>query len=409
MHIFTSNNIIIQKFFKGYYRILKEIIIRMKSLTKKIIKVCKKLDFYGQYSLVDNIFLKYAQVASKDLSTYYSDLQNASASAKTIVADMFNILNKIRPEDITVFLNKFSKEDLTALVGDFINDLVILTNSYASDPSNKLVASAITTEQRNLYILPIFNQYFKSYPKAAFVIGYVVTEMLYHPVDLSAFTQATNFLDLYGDNATSQDPDDDFTNAVNYLGANGQLAIASLANEALKPLVSNAAESSIVTSFISTSEPDYKVMIDNLKVLFKSAPFSNLLASADDANTTAAPVDSSSGAAATPQQQACEQKLASLDNIDEGTLADLVNICDYITNGYADYPSFNQDLTTCGFYGGSGDPTKPPCTKAAQELLTLYNSIPDDYQNVMYDSEQATSTLGLTTSDTLTKLLEGNS
>ena len=162
MHIFTSNNIIIQKFFKGYYRILKEIIIRMKSLTKKIIKVCKKLDFYGQYSLVDNIFLKYAQVASKDLSTYYSDLQNASASAKTIVADMFNILNKIRPEDITVFLNKFSKEDLTALVGDFINDLVILTNSYASDPSNKLVASAITTEQRNLYILPIFNQYFKS-------------------------------------------------------------------------------------------------------------------------------------------------------------------------------------------------------------------------------------------------------
>ena len=428
----------------------------MNNSLKRIVKICRNFDINGLYHQADKLFLKYSQVLqptqttqtdAKTLGKIYTSLQQSTALSSAVATDIFNIINKITLQDATSFIKKYKNSDASTVTDAFISFGVTLTNSFATQPSNKINASAITNDLKQIYLLPIFNNYFNKYPQIALIIGFIVLEMVFHPVDQNGYSEAYNFMTLYAVNASDPSPDPSFTESVQYLTTNLNTAIASLSNEGLKTIIESEVQQNIVTKFLLPTDPSYKLLGEITKNIFKTGPFDKLVASTVNDDTT-----NSSTSQNNPKQAACNQALSQLGDIDPGIMGALMNVCDYVFNGFSDYPSFHSDLLNCGFIGskihaskiniykysqqcdpcdptgdcydenlcnssgssgstgstGSSTNIKPNCSQASQELSTLYNSIPSGYQYVLYDESQDVSMLGINTSDALTTLLTQN-
>jgi len=390
---------------------------------KKIILICRELDKDGLYRQSDKIFNKFAQnigsvaTPTQDtsaLSSAYSQLKTAPSVASKTAQDIFSTLSQIRPEKITQFLTESKKSnDLKSIV-----DLFVLYcqqwSSQASYAGNKIIASSINSQQKSLYIFPIFNNYFQKYPKLAVVLGYIVLSLLMHPVVIESYRQGLIFTELFGQNMGVMDkPSGQFLNSSNYVVQNTSACLNSMVNELLKNIVESYTEKTITVLFITSEDPDYRALNDISRLFFKSAPYLNLVMDSEDVANIQA---DDTQANATVENQACANSLQSLGSIDTDIYNMLMQICDVIKNGDPDnYPKFNQDLIDCGY--AQGTPTagigsqgsmSDICPKALQWLADLYNSVPTgspEYRKAIYDESAQVSMMGIITSNDLTQFL----
>ena len=391
---------------------------------KKIIRICMELDKDGLYSQADRVFNKFSQninsVATPtqdtaSISAAYTKLQSAGQQAPKIAQDIFSTLAQLRPEKINQFIVAAGDDKDIKSIVDTFTLYCQQWSSQSAYPVNKIIASSINSQLKSRYIEPIFNNYYKKYPKIAILLGYIVLSLLMHPVDADAYQQSTIFLELFDQNiANMNKPSQQFVDASTYAVNNTTACITALENEAMKKLIESYTEGNIVTQFLTSQDSYYKVLNDIVRLFFKSAPFLSLVMDSEDiANIQ---TDNTQSDASAPQNQACSNALQSVGSIDASIYDMLMQICNVIKTGDPNnYPKFNQDLIDCGYAQGtptagigSQGSTNTICPKALQWLADLYNSVPDDsptYKQAIYDPNAASSVMGIITSDALTQFL----